>query len=48
VNGVPVQGEVVIEPGDELGFGAERMRFAPGARRLFGPETPAEPARAAA
>ena len=36
VNGVRVRGEVAIEPGDELGFGAAVIRFAPGGRRLFG------------
>jgi predicted component of type VI protein secretion system len=35
VNGVPVDVEAAIEPGDELGFGAAVMRFAPGGRRLF-------------
>jgi pSer/pThr/pTyr-binding forkhead associated (FHA) protein len=35
VNGVRVDVEAPIEPGDELGFGAAVMRFAPGGRRLL-------------
>jgi pSer/pThr/pTyr-binding forkhead associated (FHA) protein len=48
VNGVPVTGEVVIEPGDVLGFGASVLRFAPGGRRLFAAPREAEPAAQAA
>jgi pSer/pThr/pTyr-binding forkhead associated (FHA) protein len=35
VNGVRVDGRAVIEPGDEVGFGAATAVFAPDERRLF-------------
>jgi pSer/pThr/pTyr-binding forkhead associated (FHA) protein len=47
VNGVRVRSEVAIDPGDELGFGAAVIRFAPGGRRLFGEPRHAEESRAA-
>jgi adenylate cyclase len=38
VNGARVDVEATVEPGDELGFGAAVMRFAPGGRRLLAAE----------
>jgi pSer/pThr/pTyr-binding forkhead associated (FHA) protein len=35
VNGKRIDGRAVIKPGDEIGFGAARARFAPDERRVF-------------